>query len=65
VWHQWVDYSHSIGFSHDLWLSNLYPEQRIYVVGAFAAALRRREFSRPDEKFLVASTVQEAVAKLG
>jgi len=32
---------------------------------AFAAALRRREFSTPDPKCLVASTVQEAVAKLG
>jgi hypothetical protein len=35
------------------------------VIGAFAAALRRREFSKPNEKSLVASTFQEAVAKLG
>jgi hypothetical protein len=34
-------------------------------MGAFAAALRRRHFSRPNEKDLVASTVQETVAKLG
>jgi hypothetical protein len=32
---------------------------------AFAAALRRRQFSRPDEKSLASSTVREAVAKLG
>jgi hypothetical protein len=65
VWRRWVDYSKSIGFSHDIWLESLQPEQRTYVFGAFAAAIRRREFSRPDEKCLVASTVQEAVAKLG
>jgi hypothetical protein len=46
-------------------LSDLQPEQQTYVIGAFAAALRQREFSKPDEKSLVASTVQEAVAKLG
>jgi len=46
-------------------MSGLHPEHRTYVIGAFAAALRRREFSRPNEKSLVASTVQEAVAKLG
>ena len=46
-------------------MSGLHPEHRTYVIGAFAAALRQREFSRPNEKSLVASTVQEAVAKLG
>jgi len=40
-------------------------EHQTYIIGAFAAALRRREFSKPDEKSLVASTVQEAVAKSG
>jgi hypothetical protein len=34
-------------------------------MGAFAAALRRRQFSKPDEKSLAAATVQETVAKLG
>jgi hypothetical protein len=34
-------------------------------MGAFAAALQRRQFSRLDKKDLVAGTVQEAVAKLG
>jgi hypothetical protein len=33
--------------------------------GAFAAAYRRRQFSRPDEKELGAGSVQEALAKLG
>jgi hypothetical protein len=35
-----VDYSKSIGFSHDIWLESLQPEQRTYVFGAFAAAIR-------------------------
>jgi hypothetical protein len=65
VWRRWVEYSNSIGFCHDIWLEGLCSEHRIYIIGAFAAALRRREFSRPDKKGLVASTVQEAVAKLG
>jgi hypothetical protein len=65
VWRRCFEYSHSIGLSHDVWLSNLQPDQRTYVIGAFAAALRRREFSCPDEKCLIASTVQETVAKLG
>jgi len=43
----------------------LLPSQRVQIVGAFAAALRRRQFSHPDEQCLVASTVQETMAKLG
>jgi hypothetical protein len=34
-------------------------------MGAFASALRRRQFSRPDERDLAAGTVQETLAKLG
>ncbi len=34
-------------------------------MGAFAAALRRRQFSRPDKKDLAAATVQETLGKLG
>jgi len=65
VWKWWSDYARSIGFSEDIWLSSLLPEQRTHIMGAFAAAYCRRQFSRPDERDLVASTVQEAMAKLG
>jgi len=65
VWRRWSEYATSVGFCQDIWLTSLLPEQRTYIIAAFAAALRRREFSRPDEKDLAASTVQEAVAKLG
>jgi len=34
-------------------------------MGAFAASLRRRKYSKPSKKSLVASTVQETMAKLG
>jgi hypothetical protein len=43
----------------------LVPDQQVYIIGAFAAALQRREFSKPDEKCLVVSTVQKTMAKLG
>jgi len=62
---RWIAYTDAIGFARDVWLSSLSPEHRVHVIGAFAAALRRREFSQSDPKCLVASTVQEAVAKLG
>jgi len=51
--------------SHDIWLTNLSTEQQTHIFGAFAAALRQRDFSSPALKCLVAATVQEAVATLG
>jgi hypothetical protein len=39
VWRRWTEYSKSIGFSHDIWLSILLPNQRVQIIGAFAAAL--------------------------
>jgi hypothetical protein len=62
---RWTEYANSVGFSQNIWLASLLPEQRTYIIAAFAAALRRREFSRPDDKDLAAATVQEAMAKLG
>jgi hypothetical protein len=65
VYKRWIAYANAIGFSRDIWLSSLSAEHRVHIIGAFAAALQRREFSRSDPKCLVASTVQEAMAKLG
>ncbi len=64
VWKRWVEYTKLIEFDHDIWLESLLPENRAKLRIAFAAALRRRQFSRLDEKNLAAGTVQEAVAKL-
>jgi hypothetical protein len=65
AWKRWIEYARCIGFDDDIWLTFLSPEQRVQIMGAFAAALRRRQFSKPNEKSLVASTVQETLAKLG
>ena len=65
AWNRWVEYTKCIGFHDDVWLRQLTPEQRTTIVGAFAAALRRRQFSRPDTTELAAGTVQETIAKLG
>jgi len=40
VWRRWRTYADAIGFSQDIWLSSLTPEQRTHIFGAFAAALR-------------------------
>jgi hypothetical protein len=34
VWRRWLTYADAIGFSHDIWLSNLFPEQRAHIFGA-------------------------------
>jgi hypothetical protein len=65
VWRRWLEYTKLIEFEHDIWLEGLSPENRARFMGAFAAALQRRQFSCPDEKDLSAGTVQETVAKLG
>jgi len=65
VWRQWNEYTRCINFDNDVWLEKLTPESRTTIFGAFAAALHRRQFSRPDEADLASSTVQEAIAKLG
>jgi hypothetical protein len=65
VWRRWLEYTKLIEFEHDIWLESLSPENRARFMGAFAAVLQRRQFSRPDEKDLAAGTVQKTVAKLG
>jgi hypothetical protein len=65
VWRRWVDYTKCINFNQDMWLQRLTPDSRTIIFGAFAAALRRRQFSRPHNTDLASSTVQEAVTKLG
>ena len=65
VWRRWLEYTKLIEFEQDIWLEHLSPEGRAKIMGAFAAALRRRQFSRPDKNDLAAGTVQETVAKLG
>ena len=65
AWKEWLTYANSISLSHDIWLKSLTSEQQNHVFGAFATTIRWREFSKADPKCLVASTVQEAMEKLG
>ncbi len=65
VWYRWTEYCIIICNEHDIFLQHLPPRFRTRLFGAFAAAMQRRQFSRPDERPLGASTVEEAVAKLG
>jgi len=65
VWRRWLEYTNIIEFDHDIWLESLLPENRARLMGAFAAALQRRQFSHPVKKDLAAGTVQETMAKLG
>ncbi len=65
VWTRWYKYCRIICNEHDIFLTHLPPNFRTRLFGAFAAAIRRRQFSRPNEKHLGASTVKEAVEKLG
>ena len=65
VWKRWIEYTKCINFKHDIWLTFVTPESRTAIFGALAAALRQRQFSKPDPTELASSTVQEAVSKLG
>jgi len=65
AWNLWMEYTKCIGFQDDIWLKLLTPEHRTTIIGAFAAALRRRHFSKPDTSDLAAGTVQETIEKLG
>ncbi len=65
TWRRWCEYCSIIQNDHDVYLQNLSPEFRTRLFGAFAVALRRRQFSRPGKNPLGASIVEETVAKLG
>jgi hypothetical protein len=65
VWRRWCEYCHIIDDEHDLFLQDLPSKFHTRLLGAFTAALQRCQFSKPDERPLGSSTVEEAVAKLG
>ena len=64
VWKRWTEYCSIIENDDDIYLQRLAPPLRTALFGAFAAALRRRQFSKPDEKELGAGTISETLAKL-
>jgi hypothetical protein len=65
VWRRWKEYCQAIENNHHVNLQSLEPQYRTSLFEAFAAALHRQRFSRPDKKHLGLSTVSEAVANLG
>jgi hypothetical protein len=65
AWRWWVEYTKCIDCKQDVWLERLTPDQQTTIFGAFAVALRRCQFSKPNSTELAAGTVQEAVTKLG
>jgi hypothetical protein len=65
VWIRWCEYCRVLSNEHDLFLQELPEKFRTRLFRAFTAALCQCQFSRPDERPLVAGTVEEAMAKLG
>ena len=65
AWRRWIEFCEYIKNSYDPYMQELTPKVRTQIYGAFASALRRRVFSRPDEAELATGTVQETVAKVG
>jgi hypothetical protein len=46
VWRRWLEHARLlIDFEHFIWPKNLSPEGRAKIMGAFAAAVQRRQFS--------------------
>jgi hypothetical protein len=44
-----MEYTKCIDFEHNIWLQWLTPENCTNLFGAFAAAIRHHQFSRPDK----------------
>ena len=45
VWKRWQEYAKLIDYEHDIWLFYLTVQERAAIMGAFAAAVRRCQFS--------------------
>jgi hypothetical protein len=64
VWKRWCEYCSIIQNDNDIYLQGCSPEFRTRLFGAFAAALRRRQFSAPNKIPLGAGAIEETMAKL-
>ena len=63
-WDRWILFLQRIELTDDPFLDSVAVEDRSILLGAFAAAVREREFSRPGEKDLAKGTVKEAMDKV-
>ena len=56
VWIRWIKFLTHIDLQHDKFLKEFKQEDRVRLLGAFAQAIREREFSRSGEKDLATDT---------
>ena len=64
AWVRWIKFLKHIELDQDQFLDNFTPYDRVRLLGAFAQAVREREFSRSGENNLASSTCKEAVDKV-
>ena len=65
TWQRWVSWLESVGWHNDPFLTRLSRAQKARMVGAFAIAIRRGEFSSSRHTDpLVAGTVSKALSNL-
>ena len=60
----WIKFLTRIDLQHDKFLNELKQEDKVRLIGAFAQAIREKEFSRSSEKDLARDTFQEAVEEV-
>ena len=64
AWLRWRQFLTHIDLDHDEFLDSFSSDDRIRLLGAFAQAIREREFSRNGERDLASGTCKEAVDKV-
>ena len=64
AWKRWELFLVNIELEHDEFLDNLSPANRVRILGAFAQAVREREFSSAGKADLQSSTCKETVDKV-
>ena len=64
AWICWVKFLTRIKLQHDEFHGDFAQEDWVRPLGAFAQAIREREFSRSGEKDLASNTCQEAMDKV-
>ena len=63
-WDRWEEFCEKIELEGDYFMELLTDDDKVRILGAFAQAVRDREFSPSSKKDLVSSTCKEAVDKV-
>ena len=64
AWSRWQQFIQKIEIDGDDFLDKFYPTDRVRILGAFAQAVREREFSTTGNQDLASGTCEEAVDKV-